>query len=286
MVAGYHYRADTGAAAFIDRRLDLRADGVDHAGKTDEAQLLLQITGGAVLRQSVPAALRRGKNAQGAVCHGVVHGENFPALFFGERQDFAVIEIVCAALEHLIGRALGILNVGIAAFMDGGHHLAHGVKRSLGGAGLRLLKLRFYLPVCRAEVHKRGLGRLALCAAGGVDRVAAERHCGGKLIDRSVMLDDGHLVLRQRAGLVGADDLSAAECFDGGQAADNGIALTHVRDADGQHDRDDRCKPLRYRGDGEGYGDHEGAQNGVEREVARDKKVKHEDENAYPKDKL
>ena len=145
--------------------------------------------------------------------------------------------------------------------MDGGHHLAHGVKRGLGDAGLLLLKLRFYLPVGCTEVHERGLGRLALCAVGGVDRVAAKCHRGSKCVDRPVMLDDGHLVLRQRAGLVGAYHLSAAEGLDGGQAADNGIAFTHVRNADRQHDRDDRCKTLGYRSDGEGHGDHEGTQN-------------------------
>ena len=100
------------------------------------------------------------------------------------------------------------------------------------------------------------------------------------------MLDDGHPVLRQCAGLVGAYDLSAAESLNCGQAADDGIALTHVRDADRQHDRDDCCKPLGYRGDGEGHGDHEGAQNRVKREVTRDKKIEHKDENAYPEDKL
>ena len=86
--------------------------------------------------------------------------------------------------------------------MDGGHHFAHGVKRSFGDTGLLVLKLRLYLPVCRAEVHECRLGRLALRTVGGVDCVAAERHRGSQLIDRPVMLDDGHLVLSQCAGLV------------------------------------------------------------------------------------
>ena len=41
VVAGYHDRADTGAAAFVDRGLDLRTDRVDHAGQADEAQFML-----------------------------------------------------------------------------------------------------------------------------------------------------------------------------------------------------------------------------------------------------
>ena len=42
MVAGYHYRANTGTAAFPDSSEDLGADGVDHAAESYEYQILLK----------------------------------------------------------------------------------------------------------------------------------------------------------------------------------------------------------------------------------------------------
>ena len=67
----------------------------------------------------------------------------------------------------------------------------------------------------------------------------------------------GHLVLRERAGLVRADDGGAAERFDGGKFADDRAAFRHARDADGERDGDRRGQSLRDRADREGDRGHE-----------------------------
>ncbi len=57
-------------------------------------------------------------------------------------------------------------------------------------------------------------------------------------------LSDRHLVLRQRPGLVRADDRGAAERFDNGQAAHQRVPPDHAPHADRQRDRDDGRKGL------------------------------------------
>ena len=79
------------------------------------------------------------------------------------------------------------------------------------------------------------------------------------------MFDDRHLVLRERTGLVAADYLRAAESLYGGELSDDRVALRHVGDADGKHDRDDRRKSFRNRRDRETDRRHERRENGVKR---------------------
>ena len=68
---------------------------------------------------------------------------------------------------------------------------------------------------------------------------------------------DRHLIGRQRASLVGADDRGAAKGLDGRQAADNGVLLRHAAGAKGEAGRDDSWKTLRDGGNGKGDGDFE-----------------------------
>ena len=53
-------------------------------------------------------------------------------------------------------------------------------------------------------------------------------------------------VLRERAGLVGANDRGAAERFDGGQMADQRVAFRHALRAHRERQRDGREQPLRH----------------------------------------
>ena len=59
------------------------------------------------------------------------------------------------------------------------------------------------------------------------------------------MLHHRHLVLGQGAGLIGADNLGTSQRLHRRQLPDYGVALGHIRDADGQNDGHHRCKPLR-----------------------------------------
>ena len=82
MVAGDHHGADARAAALADGVLHLGADGVDHPGKADEAELLLETFGLHILRQAAgPETLRRREHAQRLIRHGVVLREDLGALF-------------------------------------------------------------------------------------------------------------------------------------------------------------------------------------------------------------
>ena len=79
----------------------------------------------------------------------------------------------------------------------------------------------------------------------------------------------GHLVSRERAGLVRADHRGAAERFDGGQLADDGAAPGHARHADGQRDGDGSGQALRDRAHRQRDGGGENVVAGVRRGPTR-----------------
>ena len=135
--------------------------------------------------------------------------------------------------------------------MDGGHHLPDGVKRSLaypravGG----------YVVFVEAELvgvgDKRRLGRLARNRTVLVYfRVAAKSHCFGyERFVVAVVVDNGHLILGEGAGLIGADYLSAAESLNCGELADYRILLRHVGNTYREDYRHDCDKALGNGGD-------------------------------------
>ena len=94
------------------------------------------------------------------------------------------------------------------------------------------------------------------------------------------MLHHGHFVLGQRAGLVGADDLRAAQGLHGGQAADDGVALGHIGHADGQHHRNHRRQALGNRGHRQRHGNHKGIDHRIQRKSARAQQLHAEDHHA------
>ena len=66
-----------------------------------------------------------------------------------------------------------------------------------------------------------------------------------------------HLVLRERAGLVRADDRRAPERLDDRQAPHERLPLHHPADSDRERDRDDSGQRLGDDGDGERDAEHE-----------------------------
>ena len=100
------------------------------------------------------------------------------------------------------------------------------------------------------------------------------------------MLDDGHLVLGQGAGLVRADNLRAAQRFDSGQPADDCVALGHIGHADRKHDGDNGGQAFGDGGDSQRNRDHEGRDNRIQAELAGGEHVKRKDEDADHDDKL
>ncbi len=102
--------------------------------------------------------------------------------------------------------------------------------------------------VCKIE-------RRAVCAhrAGGIITIAFDID----LKAGDIHFNDGHLVLRERTGLIRTDDRGAAERFHGVQLLHDGIVLGHALHAKGEHDRHDRGQALGDGGDREADGGHE-----------------------------
>ena len=262
MVAGDHDGADAGAAALGNGVPHLGAHRVDHAAEAGEAELLLQVLRLKIHGLFRPVPLGAGQHPQGPVGHGLVGGHDLGAVLFRHGDGLAVLQIIIAFSDNDVGRALGILDAAALAQMYGGHHLAAGVEGGLAAAEEFGLQAGFIQTQLVGPDHKGCLGGLAGHIAVRVDlRVAAEGHGGGDtLFILAEEVHHGHLVLGQGAGLIRADDLGAAQGLHRGQAADDGVSLGHVGDADGQHHRDHGGKALGYGRHGQGHSHHEGIQ--------------------------
>ena len=144
------------------------------------------------------------------------------------------------------------------------HHLAAGVERRLADTRVRIIEIsRREAELCRIG-DKGGLCRFAdgLALYGIPLGIGAQCHAAHEtVLVLGEVADDRHLVLRERAGLVGADDLRAAKRLDCRELADDRIVLAHLRDADREHDRDDGGKALRNGSNGKRDSDHEGIEH-------------------------
>ena len=260
VVAGDHDRADAGAAAGADGVHDLRTHRIDHASQTEKAQVLLERCGGRVARQRVIRAHARRQHAQGPARHVAVARRDLGAVRVRHGLGAAVDPDAVAQRQQHVGRALGVLHDGAAIRVQRAHHLALAVKRCLGHARILRAQHAWRQPLCDRPAHERSLGRLA---GHGVrlwvmHRVDAQGHGGSEqVLVTARRFRHGHAVLRERTGLIRADDLRAAERLHGREPADDRAAAAHVRHADRQHDRHNCGQPLRDRRDREADSDEE-----------------------------
>ena len=267
VVSGNHNRPDAGLTTFYDGRLDLRTDRIDHAGKSDVGQILLQEFRLRIGGNRIPVPLCAAEHAQGLVCHGLVGSQDGGLHLLCHGDTLSALNRVGTALEHLVGRSLCILyDVSVRSLMNGRHHLTHGIEGSLSHAGIRFLQLCLLIAILRRVVDQGALGGLAHSLAGlrVPFRVGTEGHADLQLlfIVRH-MLHDGHLVLGQGTGLIRADNLRTSQRLHSRQLADDGVALRHVRHADGKHDGHHGCQSLRNRRHRQGNRYHKGIQNRV-----------------------
>ena len=195
----------------LDGRPHLGTDGIDHAREAHEGEVVLEI-GGIIALRSVrsPVTACGGHDAQRLVGHGLVLLHDLRAQLIGHGDDAGLGEVGGAAREHDVGATLGMLHDRTLAAHDDRHHLACGVKGRLAYARAALVE------VGRGEAHLGGIGdegglggltlRNAICGVplrvGGKSHAA---HVGAEVLGR--VLDDGHLVLRERARLIRADYL-------------------------------------------------------------------------------
>ena len=269
VVAGYHYRGYARAAALLDSRLDFGADGVYHAGKSDEHEVAFKRLGLKGRGDGIVISKRNGENAQSLVRHSlvvrgdfcpelVVHG-NYPAVY---KRGFAKV-------DNNVGRTLCVLNYAGSRLMDGGHHLSSGVERSFADSGTRLDEVILAHAQGIGVSDESGLGGLARDLAGVVYlSVGAKSHSlGYELLIVAEMIDNGHLVLGQSARLVGADYLSAAESLNCGKLTDKSLPLAHRGNAYGKDYRDDCRQSLGYGSDRKSDCGNERAQRGVSEQL-------------------
>ena len=198
-----HDGTDACAAALVDGGLDLGTDGVDHAGQTQENQILFQELGGVVGRLFGPVTLGDRQNTQGLVGHGLVFQHDGMLLFIGHGLNPAVFIIMGAAGQDHVGAALGVLDKGAVYGVNGGHHLAARIKGGLVHTGGGLLQILLGQAQRIGEVDQSTFGGLALglifLVQGGV---GTQGHGGGHQIGFTGVIHHGHLVLGQGAGLM------------------------------------------------------------------------------------
>ena len=269
VVPGDHDGTHTGAAAFFDGRLYFRTYGVDHPGKTDEAQTAFDVgrfIGSGFRRQHL---LGSSQHTERLVRHNLVGLQNGLLMGVCDGNDLAVLQHMGTVFQHFVRCALGKLDqLAVGGLVDGGHHLPHGIEGYFPDSGQVVLlavliqsQLSGIIDQCAFGGFPDGFAFFQLC-------VGAEGHGGGQQgFVAAPVFHHGHLVLGQGTGLVGADDLGASQGFHSGHLPDDGGSVGHVGHADGQNDGHNGGKAFGDGSNGQGYGYHEGVKHGVYRQT-------------------
>ncbi|MPN05820.1 hypothetical protein SDC9_153074 [bioreactor metagenome] len=144
--------------------------------------------------------------------------------------------------------------------MDRGHQLAVGVKGNLRQTGILLPDLLLVKAEPLSQTHQRRLRGVAHLAALVHRGVAAQQgrpqqgllHRVGKVrvlhqndFSGGIELLNGHFILGQGAGFVGADHRNASQSLHRLQFADDGILPGHGPGAEGEHNGNDGAQRLR-----------------------------------------
>ena len=290
VVARDHLHRDAGALALTHGRNGGGARRIHHRLQAEEGE-----TGGdvgmfelGVMRLYLTAGQRQHAESThahrfGGAMHGVpverdecvVLAERVGAAFEQafERADFvddaAFVRLVQGGAEHVLGlegnriqhRGLTVrVGVNHSALFSGNE------QRSFGGITLHLEPSVFAheLRLVAEHAGEQTFGERAML--GHLDDVAIETKLAlgfvaptGHLVEFSACKNflHRHLVLGERAGFVRANHRGAAERFDGGQLADDGLPLRHPRHADGEHDGDGGGQSFRNRADRQRHRRHE-----------------------------
>ena len=282
MVARNHNGTDTGCLTLDDSVLDFGADRVYHAREAEEGKSLFDILRLELFGHAFELLIRGGEHAQSPVRHLLIRGENLFALFVREGNILSSDTDVRAAFENFVGRSLGILYESSARGMNGGHHFPKAVEGRFGDALIFEIQFRLVEPQFIGIIDERTFRRLSLClfrlrVEHGV-RTLRHRACEQGFVV-PVMVHDGHFVLRESSGLVGTDNLRAAEGFDGGEPFDYGLFLRHFGHPHGKDDGDDGRKSFGNGGDGERDRDDKAVEDDFECEISFENELKREDEH-------
>ena len=179
------------------------------------------------------------------------------------------------------------MDIGAVRFVNRGHHLPAGVEGGFVHPGLCRHQHIFGQAHAGGKIHQGRLGGLTFGLPLFIENsIRAQGHGSGQQLRFAGMLHHGHLVLRQGAGLVGADDLGAAQGLHSGQPADDRIALAHIGHANAQYHSNHSGQALRDGGNRQGNRHHEGFQHHGQVEVPGHSQVKEENEHTDAQDQL
>ena len=259
VVPGNHHGTDSGRTAFFNGRFDLGTNRVDHAGQTYEGQIIFQIF--RLVRGGFCAMgfhCQR-QNTQCTVGHFFLSGKNFVFQFFRHRNASSVFQYRSTMRKDNVRRTLGILNDTASGFVNGGHHLSRRVEGSFADAGRSFLQGGLFQVQACGVVNQRTFRRFPFGSVFGPFCVGAKSHafCQQSFVF-AVMIYDGHLVLGQSTGFVGADDLGTTQGFYGCQFTNNRVAFGHFGNTDGQNDGNHRCQSFGDCRNRQRNGDHKG----------------------------
>ena len=288
VVAGDHDGADAGGDTVGYRLLGLLSGGVHHSDETQEVEVLLVLQGDL---GGLQGAAAKGQHAEALV------GEEAVGLL----DLLPLLGAEAGAVQHHVHGALGHHHDAAGEPVDGGHELAVGVEGQLAQAGPVGTDVVLFEAEVLTQTDQSGLGGvadlvdLAGLLVGGDGGVAAQEGspqeglldgvlevCLGGRNDLAVhiQLADGHAVLGEGAGLVGADDGHAAQTFHRLELADDGVLLGHLPGAEGEDDGDDGAEGLGDGGHRQGDGEEEGAHD----VLAPDQNAHGEDDGAEDQD--
>ena len=280
MVARYHDGTYARFAAALYRLLDFGTDGVYHTHEAYIYEILLHVFRLVGYDPGV-FGVCGGEHAQRPVRHALVVCERGGAQLVGHGHYPAAFQRVRAAGQHFVGRTLGITHVARGGAVDRRHHLAFAVEGHLAYPRRFRFHGGFIQSYGGSVIHERALRRLAYRSALGGTRVRTQREGAGEQLLVPDVVDDGHLVLRQRAGFVRADYLRAAQRFDGGLAAYDGVLFGHAHDAHGQRQRHDHRHAFGYGSNGEADRYYEAVEHRAGVKLASGDEADDEHDGAY-----
>ena len=277
-VACDHDDSDTGGAAAAHRLGHLRPRRVEHAHEAQELEVALDLVGPvADACREHPAGER--EHAKRLALHVGRRCRGLRLLRERERR----------AREDDLDGALHVCDAVSAGEVDGAHALPLGAERQLREAREPGGFLRMTEAALLGDDEERALGRIAddrpralrlgqpgvVAEDSGAQELAERRRVDDAPVDpeaaegliadpfdldrppRRPEADDGHLVLRERARLVGADDGRLAERLDRRRGAGRGRAAAPCAGGDGERERHRRQEPFRHEGDHDADGEDE-----------------------------
>ena len=280
MVAGDHLHRDPGRVTFGNRRDGLGAGWIDQPDQANQGQLPLNILGGQDRLVLWHGAHGDGDHPLPVSGQTIDHGV---PMVGGQRLGSALgAALGCAHVQHRLWRAFD-MHKGLPLMVVVKHrHIAmRGIERDCVRAGpigkARAMRAGDFARKRQKRAFHRVTLNMPAIIAPAQGRIVAQHGGAGHIAQRTLRfygvrarvwrqvplggiavaadLKDltgkgqrrrHHLVPGQGAGLIGTNHRNRAQCFNGGQAAHDGITACHGLHPHGQRDGQHRGKPLGY----------------------------------------